>query len=174
MTLATRLGPPWGGDYVGRQAVVIDVLRATSTVPTALANGALFALARADVDEAFAERAALEREGTAALLGGERGGNKLPGFDAGNSPLEYGPARVGGKAVVLCTTNGSPALEACSRAAALFAASFLNAGATVRRLVRSAAPVTLVCAGKEGFPATTPARRRGWYGKPTGAASRSC
>jgi 2-phosphosulfolactate phosphatase len=153
LKLTTRLGPPWGGDYGGVQTVVVDVLRATSTLPAALANGALFVVARAVAEEAFAERAALERDGVAAILGGERGGNKLPGFDAGNSPLEYEPARVAGKAVVLCTTNGSGALEACARAAALFAASFLNAGATVKRLVRSAAPVAVVCAGKEGAPA---------------------
>ena len=145
--------PPAGGATAGTQAVVIDVLRATSTLVAALAEGASYILAAAAIDEAFAARARLEAEGQAVLLGGEREGVKVPGFDLGNSPAEYTPSRVGGRAVVLCTTNGTAALSRCAGAAVLYAASFLNAGATAQRLLTQARDVTLCCAGKEGAPA---------------------
>ncbi len=144
--------PPSGQDAAGACAVVVDVLRATSTVAAALGHGAACVIPRTDVDEAFETRAELERGGEEPLLGGERGGLKVPGFDLGNSPLEYSPERVAGRPVVLCTSNGTAALEQCRGAARLYAASFVNAGATAAAVAKGAEPVVLCCAGKEGAP----------------------
>jgi 2-phosphosulfolactate phosphatase len=142
-----------GQNAAGACVVVVDVLRATSTVAAALANGAAGVIPRADVDEAFAARAELERRGEAPVLGGERGGFKVAGFDLGNSPLEYGPERVADRPVILCTSNGTAALERYRGASHLYAASFVNAGATAAAVARRAEAVTLCCAGKEGAPA---------------------
>lgn len=144
--------PPGGQDVAGACAVVVDVLRATSTVAAALGHGAAYVIPRTDVDAAFAARAELERGREAPILGGERGGFKVAGFDLGNSPLEYGPERVGGRPVILCTSNGTAALERCRGASRLYAASFVNAGATAAAVARGAEGVVLCCAGKEGSP----------------------
>jgi 2-phosphosulfolactate phosphatase len=86
-----------------------------------------------------------------ALLGGERGGLAPPGFDLGNSPGSYEPAACAGRLVVLSTTNGSRAVEACADAASVLAGGLLNAEATARALVeRRAERVLLVCAGRSG------------------------
>lgn len=155
LTLRTWLAgtPPPGEDAAGTAAVVIDVLRATTTAVTALAHGASSVVARTDVEEAFAARAELEGRGENPLLGGERGGFKVPGFDLGNSPREYEGGVVRGRPLVLCTSNGTAALERCRPAARLYAASFLNAEATAAAVTRHVDPVTLCCAGKEGAPA---------------------
>lgn len=144
--------PPNGQDAAGACAVVVDVLRATSTAAAALGHGAACVIPRTDVDEAFEVRARLERDGEEPLLGGERGGFKVPGFDLGNSPLEYDTERVAGRPVVLCTSNGTAALERCRGAARVYAASFVNAGVTVAAVANGAEPVVLCCAGKEGAP----------------------
>jgi 2-phosphosulfolactate phosphatase len=153
LSLTTWLSgtPPAGGEgAAGKTAVVIDILRATSSIVTALGNGASRVLPRTDVEDAFATRERLERGGDEPVLGGERGGFKVSGFDVGNSPLEYGADRVTGKPVVICTSNGTAALERCRDASRLFAASFLNAGATVEAVSRAPESVLLCCSGKEG------------------------
>jgi 2-phosphosulfolactate phosphatase len=144
--------PPEGQDVAGACAVVVDVLRATSTVAAALGHGAAYVIPRTDVADAFAARAELERRGEAPILGGERGGLKVAGFDLGNSPLEYEPERVGGRPIILCTSNGTAALERCRGASRLYAASFANAGATAAAVARGAQGVILCCAGKDGAP----------------------
>ena len=109
--------PP--GATAGGIAVVIDVLRASTTIVTALAHGAAGVLPRRSIHEARATAAA--RSTTAAragaMLGGERGGVKIAGFDLGNSPAEYTADRVAGKPVVITTTNGTLAIAACHDAA---------------------------------------------------------
>ncbi len=144
--------PPGEQDAAGACAVVVDVLRATSTVAAALANGAAYVVARTDVDEAFEARAEAERRGESPVLGGERGGFKVAGFDLGNSPLEYAAERVADRPVILCTSNGTAAIERCRDASRLYAASFLNAGAIAAAVARRAEAVVVCCAGKEGAP----------------------
>ena len=144
--------PPPGGNGAAGACVVVDVLRATSTIVTALGHGVSYVVARTEVDDAFAAREELERRGEEPVLGGERGGHKVPGFDLGNSPLEYDAARVAGRPLVLCTSNGTAALERCREASRVFAAAFLNAAATAAAVARGAEPVVLCCAGKEGAP----------------------
>ena len=130
---------------------MIDVLRASTTIATALARGAAVVLPRRSIDEARATAAA--RVG--AVLGGERGGVKIGGFDLGNSPAEYTADRVAGKPVVITTTNGTAALAACHDAAEVLVGAIVNraaVAATARRLAveRGCDAIHLVCAGTDG------------------------
>jgi 2-phosphosulfolactate phosphatase len=132
----------------GRVAAVIDVLRATSTIVTALANGARSVFPTATLDEAVRLAQSLGRK--EVLLAGERKSLRVEGFDLGNSPLEFTTETVGEKVVVMNTTNGTPALVAGSAADRCVVASFLNLDAVAADLVERDAPIVLLCAGREG------------------------
>jgi len=140
-----------GGAPTGGVAVVIDVLRASTTMITAIANGAAAVRPVAAVAEA---RALAGRLGTAALLGGERGGVRIDGFDLGNSPAEYTADRVAGRTVVITTTNGTAALAACAGAREVLVGAIVNRSAVAAAARRLAAAhgvaVHLVCAGTDG------------------------
>lgn len=125
---------------------VIDVIRATSTIVAALAQGASGVEPVAEVGDAFA-RKALNPE---ALLAGERGGRPLPGFDLGNSPVEFTAEQAAGRRIILTTTNGTQALAACREGRAVIAASLLNLDAVATRLRELGPPWLIVCAGHEG------------------------
>jgi len=140
------------GATAGGVAVVIDVLRASTTMITALASGAAAVWPVADVDEA---RALARRLGPRAILGGERGGVMIEGFALGNSPTEYVRDRIGGHDVVLTTTNGTAALAACAAAAETLVGAIVNrraVAAAVRTLgaARGLHHAHLVCAGTDG------------------------
>jgi 2-phosphosulfolactate phosphatase len=124
---------------------VIDVIRATSTIVAALANGA-GVQAVASLDDAFA----LKAKNPGVLLAGERGGQALPGFDLGNSPGDFTSARVQGRRIVLTTTNGTQALAACNGARTVLTASLLNLEAVALRLREIGPPWILICAGCDG------------------------
>src|SRR5215472_1253823 len=94
----------------GKPVIVLDVLRATTTIVEALANGAKAVLPAASSEEALKVAQNFERK--ERLLAGERRCVRIPGFDLGNSPLEMSPEIVSGKTIVLSTTNGTPALVA--------------------------------------------------------------
>ena len=126
--------------------VVIDVIRATSTIVTALAQGASGVQPVADAADAFA----LKAQNPAALLAGERGGRPLPGFDLGNAPSEFTAERVKGQSIILTTTNGTQALAACHGARAVVTASLLNLEAVAKRLRELGPPWIVLCAGFEG------------------------
>jgi 2-phosphosulfolactate phosphatase len=126
--------------------VVIDVIRATSTIVTALAQGAAGVQPVASVDDAFA----LKARNPEALLAGERGGQALPGFDLGNSPEDFTPERVLGRPLILTTTNGTQALAACDGARAVVTASLLNLNAVAVRLREIGPPWIIICAGCDG------------------------
>jgi 2-phosphosulfolactate phosphatase len=132
--------------------VVIDVLRASTTMVTAVAERAAGVWPVAAVDEA---RRLATRLGPAVVLGGERGGERIPGFDLGNSPLEYTRDRIGGREVVITTTNGTAAIAACAAAAETLVGAIVNrravADAIRRRAMREGlTDVHLVCAGTDG------------------------
>jgi 2-phosphosulfolactate phosphatase len=130
-------------DLAGCAAVVFDVLRATSTMVTALSHGAAGVWPARSIEEA---RALKERR-PGALLGGERHGEKIAGFDLGNSPLEYGE-NVRGREIISTTTNGTIALRAAENAERVLAASLLNNGAVAEHLAAQAPRgILLVCAG---------------------------
>jgi 2-phosphosulfolactate phosphatase len=131
----------------GRVAVVVDVLRATSTIVEALANGARSIYPVASIDAAVKLAQNVGRD--QVLLCGERRGLPIDGFDLGNSPREFTPERVAGKTLVMTTTNGTPALLATAAARGTLVASFLNLGAVLAALAESELPVTVICAGRE-------------------------
>jgi 2-phosphosulfolactate phosphatase len=131
----------------GRVVVVIDVVRASTTIVTALAHGAAAVVPVLTPEEARA-RAAARADG--AILGGERGGTPPPGFDWGNSPAEYATPRVSGRTIVFTTTNGTRALAAAARAAAVAVGGFVNAGAIVGWIERRGGEVVLACSGETG------------------------
>ncbi len=130
-------------------ALVIDVLRASTSIITALGSGAACVVPVAELDEARARAIAL---GDGALLAGERGGDPPPGFDLGNSPLEFTPARVAGRTIVLTTSNGTRALAAARGSAAVGVAAFINARAAAAWARARGGDVVLICAGELGKP----------------------
>lgn len=133
-------------DLAGQAVVVIDVLRATTTIVQALAAGATQVIPCLEVDEA--RRIAAEL-GSDAILGGERGGLPIAGFDVGNSPAEYTPERVSNRPVVFTTTNGTRAMQRCRRARRVLIGAFVNFSALCRELADEKS-LAIVCAGTDG------------------------
>src|SRR5262245_5769466 len=133
---------------VGSVAVVIDVLRATTTIVHALANGCDCVRPCASVDEArhLADHMAAGK----VLLCGERDGLKVPDFDAGNSPREYTAAKCKNLAIVLSTTNGTRALVHAQQAERVMIAGFVNYSAVCEQLRGEKRPVHILCAGEAG------------------------
>ena len=139
-------------DIRDRTLVVIDLLRATTTMITAIKNGAKKIIPVADVEDAIAMVRTLDKK--EALLCGERNALPLPGFDLGNSPLEYTPEVVGGKTVVITTTNGAYALSAVKNADRVFLGALANKSALAKKLAEIGSDVCIVCAGtRERFSA---------------------
>lgn len=137
--------PGHGALPAGAAAVIVDVLRATSTLSTALAHGAAAVLEALSPEEAFA----LKRRHPGALVCGERDGRKVPGFDLGNSPREYTPETVAGRTLIFASTNGSVALRRARGARRRILVAFVNAGAVADALAPER-EVVIVCAGKLG------------------------
>lgn len=144
--LLPSLAPP--GQLTGGIAVVIDVLRATTTIVHALAAGCTAVRPCAEVDEARALAGGM-RAGK-VILGGERGGVAPPGFDLGNSPRDYTPKVCRGTTLVLTTTNGTRALLRATEAERVLVAAFVNFSAICEQLRQDARPVHIVCAGTDG------------------------
>lgn len=140
-----RLTPALLADSV---AVVIDVLRATTTMVHALAAGCIAVCPVEEVEAA--RRIADEMRAGRVLLGGERDGVPPPGFDVGNSPGEYTCARCKGTTLVFTTTNGTRALARASAAARTLVAAFVNYSAVCEQLVSETRRVDIVCAGFHG------------------------
>lgn len=143
------LGPPWPADRL-RQAnvAVIDVLRATSTIATALANGADGVIPVEDTEEAVALGQRLGRE--RVLFCGERDGVRIPGFDLDNSPASFVPHAVAGKTLLMTTSNGTRALRAVAGAATVRAAAMVNRTAVADALAAESGDIVIVCAGDNG------------------------
>ena len=133
-------------ELAGRTVVVIDVLRATTTIVQALASGAELIKPYASVDDA---RAAAASMNPAPLLCGERYGHKIDDFDLGNSPSEYTADVVKDRHLVMTTTNGTRAIEYCRAASNVLLAAFTNLGAVCDQL-RGVTDCHLVCAGTDG------------------------
>lgn len=135
----------------GRLVVVIDVLRASSTIVVALANGARTVIPFDSTDEVITRSKSFER--SEVILAGERKMRTVPGFDLGNSPSEFTPEIVGGRTILFSTSNGTSALLAIQGARDVLIGSFLNFSAVlamVRSACRSGIDVALVCAGSDG------------------------
>jgi 2-phosphosulfolactate phosphatase len=125
--------------------VVTDVLRASTTIISALNNGIVEVIPCAEIPEALALKS---QWGDKALLGGERGGVIIPGFDQGTSPREFPTERVIGRRLVLCTTNGTVAMQDCRAAKRVWIGAFVNLSSVVTAL-RESPKVTVLCAGTD-------------------------
>jgi len=136
------------GREIRGTGVVIDVLRASSSIVQALSSGCQEVIPACTEEEA---REIRDRY-PGAIIAGERGGMRIEGFDLGNSPLEYSPASVAGKVVVMTTSNGTKAIIGASRAGAhpVLICSFLNLRAVARACAGRAQDVTIVCSGSHG------------------------
>ena len=130
----------------GRTALVVDVLRATTTVVAACVAGCAGVIPVATPEEA--RDVAARRPGL--LLAGERNGEAIADFDLGNSPLECTPARVGGRTLVLTTTNGTGAMLKAREADAVAVAALTNVSAAAVWAARRGQDVTVLCAGEKG------------------------
>jgi 2-phosphosulfolactate phosphatase len=138
------------GDVQGRVVAVIDVLRATTSIAVALANGAKTVIPVEDVDEAMTRAKQFDR--AEVKTAGERKMLPIPGFDLGNSPREFSAESVGGCTVIITTTNGTRALMALQGARDIVVASYVNHSA-VSAMLRAASrsnDILIVCAGTEG------------------------
>ena len=135
-------------DVAGRTVVVVDVLRATTTIAVALSNGAKAVLPAASTEEALRIAQNLERD--AVILAGERKSVRIEGFALGNSPAEFGPEVVSGKTIVMTTSNGTQALIAAQGAREIIAGAAVNFSAVVER-ARAALEeyddLVILCAG---------------------------
>ena len=121
--------------------VVIDILRATSTITTIIDNDARALIAVKN------ESSALGYKSYNYLIGGERNGETIPGFDFGNSPFDYKKDLVRNKTVVLTTTNGTKCIEMSSNASEVIIGSFLNLTAVVNYVQGKGKDIVLFCAG---------------------------
>lgn len=135
-------------EMAGGAVVVIDLLRASTTICWALASGATEVCPYVEVGDVVRE-AELEPDRDDLVLGGERGGEIIPGFDLGNSPAEYTPAEVFGKRVLFTTTNGTRALEHARLAQRVLVGSIANLSAVAQSLLDEE-HVHLLCAGTGG------------------------
>ena len=140
-------------DLSASLCVVFDVLRATSTMLTALANGASRIYPVSEIAEALQ----LRSSHPGFLLAGERDGVRILSaqsggvdFDLGNSPREFTPERVAGRVIIITTTNGTRAMLHARRAEQVLVASFVNAAAIVARLL-DCENVAILCAGTDGL-----------------------
>jgi 2-phosphosulfolactate phosphatase len=130
----------------GKTVVVIDVLRATTTILHALVAGAVQVVPCQEISETQS-LAAANPQGT--ITGGERGGQRIPGFDLGNSPQEYTRERIVGKTLAFTTTNGTRAMLRCKLAQRVLIGAFVNFSAICRELA-ACDEIALLCAGTDG------------------------
>ncbi len=135
------------GSLANRTAVVIDALRASTTLVTALASGCREVIPADTVERAMSTRRRIGPQGV--LLCGERGGLKIQGFDLGNSPREYLPDIVAGKTLIFTSTNGSRAMVFVRGCHLGLIGAFINAEAVVRRILSANTDVAVVCSGRE-------------------------
>jgi 2-phosphosulfolactate phosphatase len=134
-------------EIAGRTVVVLDVLRASTSIVEALAAGARTLYPVATIEEAIGLAKTLGRD--EVLLAGERKALPIEGFDLGNSPGEFTAEAVGGKTVVMSTTNGTIAITAAAGGGRVIVGAWLNFQAVVDELVRSKTEPVLLCAGRD-------------------------
>jgi len=138
------------GDVSNRVVAVVDVLRASTSIAVALANGARAVIPLGSSEEVVARAKSLAR--SEVRLAGERKMQPVPGFDVGNSPLEFTRTAVEGKTVLMSTTNGTAAILALQGARDVVIASYVNFSAVLsmlRSAIRGGTDVAIVCAGQE-------------------------
>ncbi len=130
-----------------KNVVVIDVLRASTTIATALHNGAKEIIPVNSIENVI--KISSNLFGGVTLRAGERNGRMIEGFNLGNSPLEYTPNVIKDKSIILMTTNGSTAIVKGKHAKNLAVAGFINLELVVRFLAMLQEDIVIVCSGKE-------------------------
>jgi 2-phosphosulfolactate phosphatase len=130
-----------------KAVLIVDILRATSTITTAIANGASFIIPVNTPSEAFSLYEKFNRE---PILGGEVDGKLIKGFHLGNSVTEYTESVVKNKPIIIRTTNGTRAVNLCSSAHYMVIGCFLNQSSCCRFLSKLGSDILIVCSGKEG------------------------
>lgn len=130
----------------GKVVIIIDVLRATSVMATALANGAKSIRTTASIEEAI-HRKSLDPE---ILLAGERNARKIKGFDLGNSPLEMNPDLLNNRDLLMCTTNGTQAIATAHLADVVCTGAFVNMKAVVDFVAPLKQDMVIICSGTNG------------------------
>jgi len=143
-----QVKPP---DTAGRLVVIIDVLRASTTVATALANGAKTVMPLPDADDVITRSKEFHR--SAVVLAGEQKMQPIQGFDLGNSPQSFTPEAVKGKTILLTTTNGTRALLGVQGARDIVVASYVNFTAVLALMKVAASSntdIAIICAGEDG------------------------
>jgi len=137
-------------DVAGRVVAVIDVLRASTTIATALSHGARAVIPLDSPDDVVTRAKAFERRDV--KLAGERKMLPIPGFDLGNSPSDFTREAVEGKTVLLTTTNGTPAIANTQGARDVVIASYVNYTAVLtmlRTALRGGTDIAIICAGRD-------------------------
>ena len=144
------LGGVGSAETTGRVVAIIDVLRASTSIAVALANGARTVIPLDSTEDVVTRAKAFERSDV--RLAGERQMRPIPGFDLGNSPREFTREAVEGKTVLMTTTNGTFAIGAVQGARDVVIASYVNFSAVLamlRAALRGGADVAIVCAGRD-------------------------
>lgn len=129
----------------GQTVVVVDVLRATTTIVSALNNGCTGVMPQPSVEAARATYQQIKED---SVIGGERGGQIVEGFHQGNSPIEYTPTVIKDKTLILATTNGTVAMEHCRAAKRVLIGAMVNLSAVARQ-IKQDCQVTVVCSGTD-------------------------
>jgi 2-phosphosulfolactate phosphatase len=138
-------------DTAGRLVAIVDVLRASTTVATALANGAKTVMPLPDADDVITRSKEFHR--SAVVLAGEQKMMPIQGFDLGNSPQSFTPEVVKGKTILLTTTNGTRALLGVQGARDIVVASYVNFTAVLALMKVAASSntdIAIICAGEDG------------------------
>jgi 2-phosphosulfolactate phosphatase len=128
------------GGVENKNVVVIDILRATTTMCVAMENGANSIWPVDSVQKAA-------QAGSSFLTAGERNGEKVEGFDLGNSPQEFSEEVVKGRDIVMTTTNGTKAISLSEGAKNIYIASYRNISAVVQELQKQPEDIVLFCSG---------------------------
>lgn len=139
-------------DTTGRLVLIVDVLRASTTVATALGNGARTVIPVEGADEVITRSKEFAR--SQILLAGEQKMYPIAGFDIGNSPQAFTPEVVEGKTILITTTNGTRTLLGVQNARDIVIASYVNFSAVLALMKVAASSntdIAIICAGEEGI-----------------------
>jgi len=137
----------------GSIVIVIDALRASVTISAALSSGASRVIPTLTVEDAIATKQRMTDSGYNAadiVLGGERGGVLIPGFDLDNSPLAYTSDRVRSRSVIFTTANGTAAMLHAASATRVLIGALTNLSQVVRAIANDPRPVHIICSGTRG------------------------
>jgi 2-phosphosulfolactate phosphatase len=133
-------------ELANRDVLIIDVLRASTTIAYALHNGCKDIIPSNSIDKAIELSKKIGRD--SALLCGEREGKKIEGFDLGNSPSEYETEKIKDKTLIFATTNGSKAIVKAATAKSLIVGSFINFQSAFNYICSNSNDLAIICSGK--------------------------